>query len=105
MSSGDKKRVQFRAPETLVGRADTLAAVRETDRTEILIDALRDYLHEAAHSDQIVQEIADAYYDGEISFEELTELVGHEQAANFRVLKQQLDEEFIDDAADELADS
>lgn len=105
MSSGDKKRVQFRAPENLVGQADTLAAVRETDRTEILIDALREYLHEATHSDRIVQEIADAYYADEISFDELAELVGHEQAANFRVLKQQLNDEFVDAVAEEITDS
>ena len=104
-SESEKKRVQFRAPETLVDRADTLAAVRETDRTEVLITALRDYLHEATHSDQITQEIADAFYSDEITFAELKALVGHEEAANIHVLKQQLSEEFVDEAASELADS
>lgn len=46
-----------------------------------------------------VQEIAATYYDDEISFEQLKALVGAEEAANFRVLNQQLDEEFIDDIA------
>lgn len=101
----EKKRVQFRAPEGLVERADTLAAVRGTDRTEILISALRDYLHDATHSDQITQEIADAFYSDAISFAELKALVGHEEAANIKVLKEQLSEEFVEDAAAELADS
>lgn len=104
-SESEKKRVQFRAPETLVDRADTLAAVRETDRTEVLITALRDYLHEATHSDQISQEIADAFYSDEITFGELQALVGHEEAANIHVLKQQLSEEFVEEAASELGDS
>ena len=105
MSSGSKKkRVQFRAPRGLVDRADALAAVFETDRTDILISALREYLRDAAHSDEVKQEIADAFYD-DISFGELKDLVGHEEAANFRLLKAQLTDEFVDEVAEELADS
>lgn len=91
--SADKRRVQFRAPSRLIERADSLADVFGSDRTDILTTALREYLTEAAHDDEIKQEIAGAYYDDEISFEQLKSLVGKEEAANFRVLKQQLDEE------------
>ncbi|WP_254534038.1 hypothetical protein [Natrinema gelatinilyticum] len=103
-SDSEKKRVQFRAPRGLVDRADTLAAVFETDRTDILISALQEYLRDAAHSDEMKQEIAEAYYDDDITFEELKALVGHEEAANFRLLKQQLSEAFVEDVAEELAD-
>lgn len=103
-SKGGKKRVQFRAPQGLVDQADTLAAVFETDRTDILISALKEYLRDAAHSDEMKQEIAEAYYDDDITFEELKALVGHEEAANFRLLKQQLNDAFVDDVAEELAD-
>ena len=51
------------------------------------------------------QEIADAYYDDDITFEELKDLVGHEEAANFRLLKEQLTDEFVDEVVEELADS
>ncbi|MCU4801669.1 hypothetical protein OB920_14920 [Halobacteria archaeon HArc-gm2] len=47
-----------------------------------------------------VQEFAAAYYDDEISFEQLEAHVGSEKAANFRVLKQQLDEDFVDEVAE-----
>jgi len=87
----DKKRVQFRAPQDLVDRADSLAEVLNSDRTEVLIQALRRYLREAAHDDELKQEIADAYYEDRISHDELAGLVGHEEAANFRVLKEQLE--------------
>lgn len=103
-SESEKKRVQFRAPHGLVDRADSLATVFETDRTDILIAALREYLRDAAHSDDVKQEIAEAFYDDDISFEELKALVGHEEAANFRLLKQQLSEAFVDEVAEELAD-
>jgi predicted transcriptional regulator len=105
MNTESKKRVQFRAPGGLVERADTLATVFETDRTDILISALRDYLRDAAHDDEIKQEIAGTYYDDEITFDELKDLVGHEEAANFRVLKEQLSEEFIAEAAEELSNA
>lgn len=102
--SKDKKRVQFRAPQGLVDRADVLAEVLETDRTDVIISALRGYLRDAAHDNELKQEIAEAYYDDEISFEQLKDLVGHEEAANFRVLKTQLSEDFLDEAAEEFAD-
>ncbi|MCL9813706.1 hypothetical protein [Natranaeroarchaeum aerophilus] len=98
--SGDKKRVQFRAPHRLIDRTDALAEVLGEDRTNILVTALREYLQEATHDDALTQEIAAAYYDDDITVEQLKSLVGAEEAANLRVLKQQLDEDFIDEVAD-----
>jgi hypothetical protein len=97
--SSDKRRVQFRAPERLIDRADALATVIGEDRTDILVTALREYLQDATHDDVLVQEIADAYYDDQISHDQLKSLVGAEKAANFRVLKEQLDTDYVDDVA------
>jgi predicted transcriptional regulator len=96
----DKKRVQFRAPARLIDRTDVLAEVLGEDRTDILVTALREYLHEATHDDALTQEIAAAYYDDVITYEELKSLVGAEEAANLRALKQQLDEDYVEDVAD-----
>lgn len=98
--STDKRRVQFRAPDRLVERADALADVLGEDRTDILVTALREYLQEAAHDDRLIQEMAAAYYDDEINHAQLKTLVGAEEAANLRVLKQQLDEGFVDEIAE-----
>ena len=98
--SSDKKRVQFRAPNRLIDRTDALAEVLGEDRTDILVTALREYLQDAAHDDALTQEIAAAYYDDEITHDQLKALVGAEEAANLRVLKQQLDEGFVDGAAE-----
>ena len=98
--SSEKKRVQFRAPHRLIDRTDALAAVLGEDRTDILVTALREYLQTAAHDDALLQEIAAAYYDDEITFDQLKSLVGPEEAANFRVLKQQLSEDFVEEAAE-----
>lgn len=97
--SGKTKRVNFNFPERLVERADILGEVEQRDRTEIVVTALREYLREATADEQVVQEIAGAYYDDRIDFEELRTLVGPEKAGNFRILKRQLDEEFIEDVA------
>lgn len=98
--SSDRRRVQFRAPNPLIDRADALATVFGEDRTDVLLDALRSYLREAAHDDALVQEIANAYYDDEITFDQLKSLVGAEEAANLRVLKQQLDDAYVDELAE-----
>lgn len=99
--SADKKRVQFRAPDRLIDRTDALATVLGEDRTDILVTALREYLQDATHDDALTQEIAAAYYDDEISYDQLKSLVGAEEAANLRVLKQQLNEDFVDDVAEQ----
>jgi len=98
--SSDKRRVQFRAPHRLIDRADTLAAVLGEDRTDVLLTALREYLQAATHDDKFKQEIAAAYYDDEISYDQLKSLVGAEEAANFRALKQQLAEDYVEGLAE-----
>jgi len=98
--SSDKKRVQFRAPDRLIDRTDALADVLGENRTDILVTALREYLQEATHDDTLVQEIAAAYYDDEITGQQVQTLLGAAEAANLRVLKQQLNEEFIDEVAE-----
>lgn len=100
MASTEKKRVQFRAPKKLIDRADALADVRGDDRTDVLIEALRDYLRDVARDDQLKQEIAGVYYDDDITFEELEGLVGKEDAESFRVLKRQLDEDYVEELSE-----
>ncbi|SDJ99580.1 hypothetical protein [Natronorubrum texcoconense] len=98
--SSDTKRVQFRAPGELVERADILATALETDREDIIATALREYVDEAVCDDETEQEIAAAYYDATITYEQLASLVGRARATNFRVLKRQLEPSYVDEVAD-----
>jgi hypothetical protein len=100
MPSGNTKRIQFRAPRQLIKRTDALADVLGEDRTDILVTALQKYLQKTADDNALTQEIAAAYYDDEISFEQLKTLVGDKKAANLRVLKRQLSEDFIAEIAE-----
>jgi len=84
--SSDKRRVQFRASEKLIGRADPLATVLGTDRTDVLTDALREYLRDAAHDDRLTRKTTTE------SFRTVEMLVGPREAASVRVLKHHLDD-------------
>lgn len=97
---GSSTRVHFRAPERLVEQADALAVAKDKNRTDVLVDALRDYLAEASNEERVRQAIADAYYEDRLTFDQVEAIVGRETAQNFRVLKRQLtDDEISDDLA------
>lgn len=98
--SDDKRHVAFRAPSQLVDRADALAAVFGSERADVFVDALREYLRDVANDEELTQEIAGAYYEDEINFDQLASLVGTEDAAELRVSKQELN----DDSTESLAD-
>jgi metal-responsive CopG/Arc/MetJ family transcriptional regulator len=95
-------RVHFRAPERLIEQADALAVAENKNRTDVLLDALREHLAESSDEERIQQAIADAYYDDRLTFEQAKAIVGTETAQNFRVLKHQLTDESI---SDELAEA
>ncbi len=92
-------RVQFHAPDELVERADILVTALETERDDILAAALREYIDDTVCDDEIEQEIAAAYYDSTITYEQLASLVGRARATNFRVLKRQLEPSYVDEIA------
>ena len=96
------KRVNFRLPEELIAQADVAAEVTHKNRTEILIEALRQYL-EAKESDESFREaVVELYLDDQIEFEKLAEVIGRQDAESVRASKQVLDrgEELADDLAE-----
>ena len=94
------KRVQFRAPEQLIEQADVLASAEDRDRTDVLIEALRKYLSESTESDDVKRDLANAYYEDVIEYEQVKALLGPKEAENLRLLKEQLgDGELAEDVA------
>ena len=65
-----------------------------------VVHALRRHLQERSQSAEVVQEVAAAYYDDELTFEQLELLVDEQKAANARVLKEQLDESLTEELAE-----
>ena len=85
--SDDSRRVHFQSPEYLVDRLDAIADLFGTDRTALLVEAIREYVEETAENETFQQRVATKYYDDELEFERVKQLVGAESAQRLRLLK------------------
>lgn len=105
MSASDEpRRVHFQSPEYLVERLDAIAELYDTDRTDLLVDAIREYLAETADSETFQELVATEYYDDQLEFETVKQLIGTESAQRLRLLKADLEDEPLDLAAPEDVD-
>ncbi|MCL9818226.1 CopG family transcriptional regulator [Natronocalculus amylovorans] len=96
------KRVNFRLPEELVVHADIAAEVTHKNRTEILIEALRQYLEEKESDENFREAVVELYLEDHIQFKKLAEVIGRQDAEAVRASKQVLDRG--EELADKLAD-
>jgi predicted transcriptional regulator len=70
MSASDEpRRVHFQSPEYLVERLDAIADLFDTDRTDLLVEAIREYLEETTESETFQELVATKYYDDQLEFE------------------------------------
>jgi len=92
-ASDDPRRVHFQSPEYLVDRLDAIADLFDTDRTDLLVEAIREYIEETADSDSFQTLVARKYYDEQLDFETAEQLVGTETAQRLRLLKRDFDDE------------
>lgn len=94
-------RVNFRLPDDLVEKADVAAAVNRKNRTEIVKEALRDYLEEIENDETFKEAVVELYLDGQIGFDVLVEFIGRQDAESVRASKALLDQG--EDVAEDLA--
>lgn len=92
-------RVNFRIPEELIEKADVAAQITHKNRTEIVTEALRNYLEDIEDNEAFKEDIVELYLDEQIGFETLQEFIGRQDAESVRASKTLLDQ------GDELADS
>lgn len=95
-ASDDPRRVHFQSPEYLVDRLDAIADLFETDRTELLVEAIREYLADTVDDEAFQRRVAEAYYGDDLEFGTVTQLLDHETAHRLRLLKADLDGEPLD---------
>jgi hypothetical protein len=95
-ASDDPRRVHFQSPEYLVDRLDAIAELFDTDRTDLLVEAIREYIEETADSETFQELVATKYYDNQLEFETVKQLVGAETAQRLRLLKRDLEDEPFD---------
>ena len=103
-ASDDPRRVHFQSPEYLVDRLDAIADLFDTDRTDLLVEAIREYIEDTADSETFQELVATKYYDGQLEFETVKQLVGAETAQRLRLLKANLADEPLDLAAPDDVD-
>lgn len=105
MSASDKpRRVHFQSPEYLVERLDAIADLFDKDRTDLLVEAIREYIEDTADSDTFQELVAAKYYDDQLEFKTVKQLVGAETAQRLRLLKADLEGEPLDLAAPDDVD-
>jgi len=94
MSASDEpRRVHFQSPEYLVDRLDAIADLFDKDRTDLLVEAIREYIENTADSETYQELVATKYYDDQLEFETVKQLVGAESAQRLRLLKKDLEDE------------
>ena len=95
------KKVNFRLPDELIDKADVAAEVTHRNRTEVVKEALQQYLQEV-DDDRFREAVVDLYLDDQVAFDVLGGFVGRQDAEAIRASKAILDQD--DELADELAD-
>lgn len=96
------KKVNFRLPDELVEKADVAAEVTHKNRTEIIKEALQQYLQAVEDDETFKEDVVELYLDDQIGFDTLKQFVGRQDAESVRASKALL--ERGDDLADELAE-
>lgn len=96
------KRVNFRLPEDLVEKADVAAEVSKKNRTQIVTEALEEYMAAIEDDETFKEAVVELYLDDNIGFDVLTEFIGRQDAESIRASKTILEQG--DDLADDLAD-
>lgn len=95
-------KVNFRLPNDLIEKADIAAEVSHKNRTEIVRDALQQYLQEVEDDERFKEAVVELYLESEIGFETLRQFIGRQDAESVRASKNVLEQG--DDLADELAE-
>lgn len=95
-------KVNFRLPDNLIEKADVAAEVTHKNRTEIIKEALQEYLQSVEDDEQFKQAVIDLYLDDQIGFDVLQEFIGRQDAEAVRSSRIILEQG--DEFADELAD-
>ena len=101
--TGEKTRVEFDAPTSLIERVDTVSEVLDIPRTRLLIDALENKLDELANEETFRRRLSDAYYDGRTDYDTVETILRREEAMRLKLLRASIDQTFaIPELKDDL---
>lgn len=95
-------RVNFRLPDDLIEKADVAAEVSKKNRTEIVKEALQEYLDDIENDEKFKEAVVELYLDDQIGFKALKKFIGRQDAEAVKASKTILDQG--DNLADDLAE-
>lgn len=95
-------RVNFRLPERLLEKADVTAEATHRDRTEIMKEALREYLGNFEDDENFKQNVVELYLDEELGFEQMKAVIGKKDAESVKATSEILNNS--EEKASKLAD-
>lgn len=95
-------RVNFRLPEDLIQKTDVAAEITHKNRTEVLIEALQEYLDDVEDDEKFKEAVVELYLNDQIEFNVLKKFIGRQDAEAVKASKTLLDQG--DELVDELAD-
>ncbi len=101
------KQIHLNIPEKLVEKTDVAAEVLFKNRTDIVKEALYQYLSELEVQDELKEKAVEKYLEGEIEFGALEAFIGKREAESVRASKEIYDqgEELAEEMAGKLEDA
>ena len=87
----EKTRVDFNAPTSLVERADAIADLLGTSRTQLLVEALRAEIDNRVADEAFRDRIKAAYYADRIDLHVVEAVLGTDAATRMRLLRESVD--------------
>jgi metal-responsive CopG/Arc/MetJ family transcriptional regulator len=94
-------RVNFRLPEKLLEKADVTAEATHRNRTELVKEALKEYLGKFESDEDFKRKVVELYLDEELGFEEMKAVIGKQDAESVRASSEILSK--ADEKAEKLA--
>lgn len=77
-------RVNFRLPEKLLEKADVTAEATHRNRTELMKEALREYLGKFESDEEFKEKVVELYLDEELGFKEMKAVIGKQDAESVK---------------------
>jgi len=82
------KKISARFPEELLDEVDLIASLEHMDRTELMKQALREFLKKMARDHAFRGKLVELYLEGKLPFKKLELVLGKEEAAAVRASRE-----------------
>ena len=82
------KKISARFPAELLEKMDLVASMEHMDRTELMKQAIREFLKDAMRDPGVKGKVVEFYLEGRLSYKKLEIILGKEDAAAARASRE-----------------